>query len=110
MSSGGAGGGKWPRFVGNQGFSLLEGTTDRQSSLVRPGRAKVDDRDEQWPRRLPTKIASRLRANPEFAAKVHHTLTPGTTVIITDQPVVRKTGQPRGPRGLAAASELTCFV
>ena len=35
------------------------------------------------------KIASRLRMNPEFAAKVYDTLAPGTTVIITDQPVVR---------------------
>ena len=34
-------------------------------------------------------IASRLRMNPEFAGKVYDTLTPGTTVIITDQPVVR---------------------
>jgi hypothetical protein len=36
------------------------------------------------------KIASRLRVNPEFANKVYDTLTPGTTVIITDRPVVRK--------------------
>ena len=35
------------------------------------------------------KIASRLRMNPEFAAKVYGTIAPGTTVIITDQPVVR---------------------
>ena len=27
--------------------------------------------------------------NPEFAAKVYGTIAPGTTVIITDQPVVR---------------------
>ena len=27
--------------------------------------------------------------NPEFAAKVYATIAPGTTVIITDQPVVR---------------------
>ena len=35
------------------------------------------------------KIASRLRMNPEFAAKVYDMIAPGTTVIITDQPVVR---------------------
>lgn len=34
-------------------------------------------------------IASRLRVNPEFAGKVYDTITPGTMVIITDQPVVR---------------------
>ena len=38
------------------------------------------------------KIASRLRINPEFAGKVYDTLAPGTTVIITDQPVVRSRG------------------
>jgi hypothetical protein len=27
--------------------------------------------------------------NPEFAAKVSDTIAPGTTVIITDQPLVR---------------------
>ena len=72
----------------------LEGTTDQQSSLV-PGKAgaQVDDRDEQWPAVLMlTKSASRLRINPEFAGKVYDTITPGTTVIITDQPVVRKRG------------------
>ena len=35
------------------------------------------------------KSASRLRVNPEFANKVYDTLAPGTTVIITDKPVVR---------------------
>jgi hypothetical protein len=35
------------------------------------------------------KMAARLRINPEFGQKVYDTLEPGTTVIITDQPVVR---------------------
>jgi hypothetical protein len=76
--------------LGNHVFSLLEGTTDRQSSLA-PGRAA-----RKWMsvtssgRRVPAeKIASRLRINPEFAVKVYDMLRPGTTVIITDQPVVR---------------------
>jgi hypothetical protein len=38
------------------------------------------------------KIASRLRFNPEFASKVYDVIAPGTTVIITDQPVVRSRG------------------
>ena len=42
---------------------------------------------------LPTSSRERLRVNPEFAAKVYDTLTPGTTVIITDQPVVRSRGK-----------------
>jgi hypothetical protein len=79
--------------LGNHVFSLLEGTTDRQSSLA-PGRAA-----RKWMtvtsggrRTDADKIASRLRINPEFATKVYDTLTPGTTVIITDQPVVRSRG------------------
>jgi len=39
------------------------------------------------------KIAARLRVNPEFGQKVYDTLQPGTTVIITDQPVVRNRGK-----------------
>jgi hypothetical protein len=80
--------------LGNHVYSLLEGTTGQQSSLA-PGRAA-----RKWMtvtssgRGVPAdKIASRLRVNPEFAAKVYDTLTPGTTVIITDQPVVRSRGK-----------------
>ncbi|PYL89955.1 MAG: L,D-transpeptidase, partial [Verrucomicrobia bacterium] len=76
--------------LGDHVFSLLEGTTTRQSSLA-PGRAA-----RRWmsvtssSRSVPAeKIASRLRINPEFAHKVYDTIEPGTTVIITDQPVVR---------------------
>ena len=76
--------------IGNQVFSLLEGTTGQQSSLA-PGRearrwAGVTSNGRSVDAQ---KIASRLRMNPEFAGKVYDTLKPGTTVIITDQPVVR---------------------
>jgi hypothetical protein len=37
-------------------------------------------------------IAARLRVNPEFASKVYDTLSPGTTVVITDRPIVRNRG------------------
>ena len=76
--------------LGNHVFSLLEGTTDRQSSLA-PGRAarKWMSVTSGGRRTDADKIASRLRINPEFATKVYDILTPGTTVIITDQPVVR---------------------
>ena len=33
-----------------------------------------------------------LRLNPEFVNKVYDTIEPGTTVIITDQSVVRSRG------------------
>ena len=73
--------------LGNHVFSLLEGTTSRQSSLA-PGRA-----GRRWMSVTSggdaEKISSRLRVNPEFAGKVYDTIAPGTTVIITDQPVVR---------------------
>ena len=80
--------------LGDQVFSLLEGTTGQSSSLA-PGRAA-----RRWMRVTSSgrgadaeKIASRLRVNPEFAGKVYDTITPGTTVIITDQPVVRGRGK-----------------
>jgi hypothetical protein len=47
------------------------------------------------------KISSRLRVNPEFAGKVYDTIAPGTTVIITDQQVVRK---PTAEAGVIAAN------
>ena len=77
--------------LGDQVFSLLGGTTGRESSLA-PGRAGL-----RWMSVTSSsgrngdaeKIASRLRFNPEFASKVYDVIAPGTTVIITDQPVVR---------------------
>lgn len=80
--------------LGDHVYSLLEGTTDRQSSLA-PGRAarrwmSVTSRGRSVPAE---KIAARLRVNPEFGQKVYDTLQPGTTVIITDQPVVRNRGK-----------------
>jgi len=88
--------------LGDHVFSLLEGTTGRQSSLV-PGRE-----GRRWMRVTSSgravdadKISSRLRVNPEFAGKVYDTIAPGTTVIITDQQVVRK---PTAEVGVIAAN------
>jgi len=79
--------------LGDRVYSLLEGTTDRESSLA-PGRAArrwmtVTSKGPSVPAE---KISERLRINPEFAHKVYDTIEPGTTVIITDQPVVRSRG------------------
>ena len=43
---------EWPRFAGQSCF-LAARRHDRSAKLAGsgPGRAKVDDRDEQWPRR-----------------------------------------------------------
>ncbi|MFZ0917619.1 MAG: L,D-transpeptidase [Candidatus Udaeobacter sp.] len=79
--------------LGDHVFSLLEGTTGQQSTLA-PGRAArrwmtVTSKGRSVPAE---KIAARLRINPEFAHKVYDTIEPGTTVVITDQSVVRKRG------------------
>jgi hypothetical protein len=76
--------------LGNHVFALLEGRTDQFSWLV-PGRTarrwmSVTSSDA---RADAGKIASRLRVNPEFAGKVDDILEPGTTVVITDQAIVR---------------------
>lgn len=35
-------------------------------------------------------LAKRVRLSPEFAGKVYDALTPGATIIVTDEPAVRK--------------------
>jgi hypothetical protein len=77
--------------LGNQVFTLLEGGSGKMSKLA-PGREAG-----RWMRvssegRGPDadKISERLRFNPEFAHKVADAMKPGTTVIVTDQQVVRK--------------------
>src|SRR6478609_5740415 len=76
--------------LGDSVFSLLEGTTGRGSFLVQGRQARrwmwVTSRGR---RADAEKIASRLQMNPAFAVKVYDMMVPGTTVIITDQPVVR---------------------
>ena len=80
--------------LGDHVYSLLEGTTGQQSTLA-PGRVArrwmtVTSRGRSVPAE---KIATRLRINPEFTQKVYDTIEPGTTVIVTDQPVVRSRGK-----------------
>ncbi len=77
--------------LGNQVFTLLEGSSGKMSKLA-PGREAG-----RWMRvssegRGPDadKIAERLRFSPDFAHKVADAMRPGTTVIVTDQQVVRK--------------------
>jgi lipoprotein-anchoring transpeptidase ErfK/SrfK len=76
--------------LGNHVFTMLEGATNKPSWWA-PGRtarkwmrvtssgAKLDVDD----------LGKRLRVNPEFATKVYDVISPGTTVIVTDQPAVR---------------------
>jgi L,D-transpeptidase catalytic domain len=76
--------------LGNHVFTLLEGSTGKPSQLA-PGREAG-----KWMRVTsqgrPVEagdIASRIRFNREFAQKIADEIKPGTTVIVTDQPVVR---------------------
>jgi hypothetical protein len=79
------------RRVGEHVFTLLEGTTGKPSQLA-PGREagrwmRVDGEGRGVDAEA---LASRLRFSPEFAQKVADEIAPGTTVIMTDAPVVRK--------------------
>jgi len=76
--------------LGNHVFTLLEGSTGKPSKLA-PGREAG-----KWMRITSEgrpveaeQIASRIRFNTEFAQKLADEIKPGTTVIVTDQPVVR---------------------
>jgi hypothetical protein len=76
--------------LGNHVFTLLEGSTGKPSQVA-PGREAG-----KWMRVTsqgrPVEagdIASRIRFNREFAQKIADEIKPGTTVIVTDQPVVR---------------------
>jgi hypothetical protein len=77
--------------LGNHVFTLLEGSTGKPSQLA-PGREA-----RKWMRVTSEgrpveaeQLASRIHFNPEFAQKLADEIKPGTTVIVTDQPVVRK--------------------
>jgi L,D-transpeptidase catalytic domain len=77
--------------LGNHVFTLLEGSTGKPSQLA-PGREA-----RRWMRVTSAgrpveadQLASRIHFNPEFAQKLADEIKPGTTVIVTDQPVVRQ--------------------
>jgi L,D-transpeptidase catalytic domain len=77
--------------LGNHVFTLLEGSTGKPSQLA-PGREA-----RRWMRVTSEgrpveaeQLASRIHFNPQFAQKLADEIKPGTTVIVTDQPVVRK--------------------
>ena len=72
---------------------LGEGSTGKPSQLA-PGREarrwmRVASDDTSRPVDADD-LASRLRFNPDFAIKLADVIMPGTTVIITDQPAIRK--------------------
>jgi hypothetical protein len=77
--------------LGSHVFTMLEGTTGR------PSRFTPKHEEARWMRVTSEgrpvdadTLASKLRFSPDFADKLANELKPGTTVIVTDQQVVRK--------------------
>ena len=76
--------------LGNHVFTLLEGSTGKPSQLAPGHEARRWMRVTSQGRPVEAEqLASRIRFNPEFAQKLADEIKPGTTVIVTDQPVVR---------------------
>lgn len=77
--------------LGERIYSLLEGTTSKES-LLAPGRAArrwMNVTTDSGREMDADKIAARLRFNPDLAIKLYDIITPGTTVVVTDHAVVR---------------------
>lgn len=77
--------------LGNHVFTMLEGTTGKTSRFT------PKHEEARWMRVTSEgrpvdaeSLASRLRFSPDFADKLAPEMKPGTTVIVTDYPVVRK--------------------
>jgi hypothetical protein len=77
--------------LGNHVFTMLEGTTGK------PSRFTPNHEEARWMRVTSEgkpvdaeSLASRLHFSSDFADKLAPELEPGTTVIVTDYPVVRK--------------------
>jgi len=80
--------------LGNHVFTLLDGLQGKLSPWVSGRSAR------RWMRVSSDKgsgvdvdeLGRRISVNPLFAAEVYDVIQPGTTVIVTDEPVVRKVG------------------
>ena len=77
--------------LGNHVFTMLEGTTGRQSRFT------AAHEEARWMRVTsegkpvdPDTLASRLHFSSDFADKLANELKPGTSVIVTDLPAIRK--------------------
>lgn len=81
-----------PGKFGSHVFTLLEGANSKPSAWARgrPGLKWMRVSSGKGPRIDAGALGRRVRVNPEFAAKVYEAISPGTTVIVTDDPVARK--------------------
>lgn len=77
--------------LGNHVFTMLEGTTGKTSRFTSAHEEARWMRVTGEGRPIDAEtLKSRLQFSPEFADKLASQLKPGTTVIVTDYPVVRK--------------------
>ena len=79
--------------LGGHVFTMLEGISAADSAVA-PGRAArlwMNVQSDGSSRSTDVaSLSKRVRMSPEFAGKVYETLSPGATLIVTDQPAVRK--------------------
>ncbi len=75
--------------LGDHVFTMLEGVSGSASAWApgREGRRWMNVSDKDVTSR---DLESRIAVSPEFASKIYDVLSPGATIIVTDQPAVRK--------------------
>jgi len=79
--------------LGGHVFTMLEGTTTGDSPFVpgSPGHVWMNVTSDAATRDADfASLSKRVRISPEFAGKVYDALKPGATIIVTDNPAVRK--------------------
>jgi len=79
--------------LGGHVFTLLEGVSSEASPLApgHPARKWMSVQSDAATRTAEVGVlAKRVRISPEFAGKLYDTLSPGATIIVTDEPAVRK--------------------
>jgi len=79
--------------LGGHVFTMLEGVTAGDSPFVpgSPGRVWMNVQSDAATRSGDfASLSKRVRISPEFAGKVYEALKPGATIIVTDNPAVRK--------------------
>ncbi len=79
--------------LGDHVFTMLEGVTGLASPFApgRPSRQWMCVQDGGGRKAVaPRDLADQIRISPEFAGKIYDELQPGATIIVTDEPAVRK--------------------
>lgn len=79
--------------LGGHTLTLLEGVTGKASPWApgQPGRNWMNVPTDDAGRRVSLDdLAKRVRISPDFAAKLDDLLTPGATIVVTDDPAIRR--------------------